>query len=332
MMLWLQFAACTSVIVFSGVRLSRYGDVIAEHTGMGRTWIGVALMASATSLPELITGISSVTIYDLPNIAAGDVLGSCVFNLVILAFVDIGRKAPPISAVAHQGQVLSAAFGVLLLAVATLHLLAPGAIPRVAWMGLSSIVLLVIYAVAMRLVFAFEKRRIAEYLGEVAEESAGAKVSAATAYRNFALHALIVMAAATYLPLLAGRIAEITGLGTTYVGSVLVAVSTSLPEVVVTREALKLGAVDLAVGNVLGSNLFNMAILALDDGFYFTGPLLTHISPAHALTSTAAMMMTAIMIISLTYRSRHRVLFFPWSSVGILIVYGVLSFLLFLTR
>jgi cation:H+ antiporter len=81
-MVWLQFLACTAVIVFAGTRLTEYSDVIAEKTGLGRTWIGVVLMASVTSLPELMTGISSVVIFDLPNIAAGDVLGSCMFNSV----------------------------------------------------------------------------------------------------------------------------------------------------------------------------------------------------------------------------------------------------------
>jgi len=83
--IWIQFAACTAIILYSGTRLSLYGDVIAEKSGLGRTWIGVILMASVTSLPELVTGISSVAIYNLPNIAAGDVLGSCMFNLLILA-------------------------------------------------------------------------------------------------------------------------------------------------------------------------------------------------------------------------------------------------------
>ena len=54
MILWLQFAVVAGVIVFAGSNLSRYGDVIAEKTGMGRTWVGVVLMASVTSLPELI--------------------------------------------------------------------------------------------------------------------------------------------------------------------------------------------------------------------------------------------------------------------------------------
>ena len=328
MLLAIQFALCTGLIVFSGVRLSRYGDAIAEMTGMGRTWVGVVLMAAATSLPELATGVSSVAVYNLPNIAAGDVLGSCVVNLVILAFLDFGRTASPISAVAHQGQVISGAFGIMLLVVACLGILTPMSIPSVGWFGLTAAASLLIYAVAMKLVFTYEKNRIAEYLEERAEQP-GKTYEPRSVYKNFAMHAAVVMASATYLPLVAAQIAEATGLGTTYVGSIFVAVTTSLPEVVVTREALKLGAVDLAVGNVLGSNLFNMAILAVDDVFYFRGPILAQISPAHALTAQAAIMMTAIVIVSLIYRSRRRVFYFPWSSLGIIGLYGIFLALLY---
>ena len=319
--------------MFSGSRLSRYGDAIAEMTGMGRTWVGVVLMAAATSLPELVTGISSVAVYDLPDIAAGDVFGSCVVNLVILAFLDIGRKASPISAVAHQGQVMAAAFGVLMLTMGAMTIIAPALMPQVAWVGLTSVIVLCVYAIAMRLVFTYEKRRIAEYLGERAEQPAhGRRHSARFVYGNFALHALIIMIAAAYLPLVAARIAALTGLGDTYVGTILVAAATSLPEVVVSREALKMGAVDLAVGNVLGSNLFNMAILSLDDVAYLRGPLLERVSMSHAVTALAAIIMTAIMIISLIYRSRQRVLYVPWSSLSILFVYGALVVLLYRGR
>lgn len=111
MVLWLGFLVCTPVIVYSGTRLLKYGAIIAEKTGLGRSWIGIVLMASVTSLPELMTGISSVTYADLPNIAVGDVLGSCVFNMLILALLDAIYKPMPISAKAHRGHVLSAAFG-----------------------------------------------------------------------------------------------------------------------------------------------------------------------------------------------------------------------------
>lgn len=149
MVIWLQFAGCTALIIFSGSRLSMYGDVIAEKTGMGQTWIGVVLMASVTSLPELITGISSVRIYNLPNIAAGDVLGSCMFNLLILAALDVGRRQAPISSIAHQGQVLTAAFGIVFLGLTGISILAANSIPTLGRISVSSFLLLGLYFVAM---------------------------------------------------------------------------------------------------------------------------------------------------------------------------------------
>src|SRR4030043_2326487 len=123
MLIWIAFIICTAVIVYSGTKLSRYGDIIAEKTGLGRAWIGLVLMASVTSLPELVTGISSVTYADVPNIAVGDILGSCAFNISILGFVDLIDRKKPIASRAHHGHVLSALFGILLLSVAWIGIL-----------------------------------------------------------------------------------------------------------------------------------------------------------------------------------------------------------------
>src|SRR4030067_334605 len=94
MQVWAAFVACSAVIVFTGVKLSRYGDVIAEKSGLGRTWVGIALMASITSLPELVNGASATAIFRLPDLAAGDIFGSCLFNLLILSFLDVGGGTP----------------------------------------------------------------------------------------------------------------------------------------------------------------------------------------------------------------------------------------------
>jgi len=167
--LWLQFAFVTAVIVFAGYYLSTYGDVIAEKTGMGRTWVGVILMASVTSLPELITGASSVVIFDLPNIAIGDVLGSCMFNILIIALLDVMSGPTPISAKAHQGQVLAAGFGVLLLGIAGIAISAGAGLPAIGWVGMYSVVFIATHIIAMRMVFLFEKKRIAELVHERVE-------------------------------------------------------------------------------------------------------------------------------------------------------------------
>jgi cation:H+ antiporter len=329
---WLAFFACTAVIVYSGTRLSDLGDVIAEKTGLGRTWVGVLLMASVTSLPELITGMSSVLVYNLPGIAVGDVVGSCMFNLLILAVLDVKRSRPPISSQAHQGQVLTAAFGILLLGWSSIGVLAAHRLPSFGWIGVDSIVLLLLYLMAMRIVFRYEKRRFAEHLTEAREEDRYADFPKMRAYKFFTLHAVLIAGAATYLPRVAEAIAVSTGLGDTFVGSIMVAISTSLPEIVVSRAALRIGAVDLAVGNILGSNLSNMAILSLDGLLYFNGPLFRHVPATNAITATAAMIMTAITAIALVYRSKKRAWFFSWESLGTCAIYALATFLLLVER
>ena len=331
MILWLEFAVCTVLILFAGVKLSKYGDVIAEKSGLGRTWIGVILMASVTSLPELVTGISSVTLYDLPNIAAGDVLGSCMFNVLILALLDFKRGAAPLSSQAHQGQVLTAAYGILLLAMVNIFILAGPRIPVIGWVGLYSIFFLLIYLGAMRMVFLYEKRKAQAATAVVVENSYG-HISAAKAGVMYALNAAVVVGAATWLPGLGEQLAEVTGLGRTFVGSIFIALSTSLPEVVVSFAALRMGAIDLAFGNLFGSNLFNIGILAVDDIFYTKAPLLSSISGSHAVTAGAAMAMTAIAIIGLTYQAGKKRLIFAWDSIGIMAVYALTTLLLYLLR
>ncbi len=321
MILWLQFTVVTGVIVFAGTNLSKYGDVIAEKTGMGRTWVGIILMASVTSLPELITGISSVAIFDLPNIAVGDVFGSCMFNLLILATMDALSGPTPISAKAHQGHVLAASFGVLMLGVAAISLNAGQSLPGFGWISPATFALILTYAVAMRMIFLFEKKRIVEFVQQKAEIARYDKISSKHAYVNYAANAVLVVGAASYLPHLGDQIAEATGLGRTFVGSIFIALTTSLPELVVSIGALRLDAIDLVFSNLLGSNLFNMAILALDDILYAKAPLLTTAAPGHIVTANGAMAMTAIAVIGLTYRVSKKRFLFAWDSLAIAMVY-----------
>ncbi|HWP23867.1 MAG TPA: sodium:calcium antiporter [Candidatus Binatia bacterium] len=321
MLLWLQFVMVTAIIVYAGSKLSVYGDVIAEKTGLGRTWVGVVMMATVTSLPELITGASSVALYDLPNIAIGNVLGACLFNLLIIALLDAVSGATPISAKAHQGQVLAAGFGTLMLGIAAIGAGAGRLFPAAGWVGVYSIALLLTYGIAMRVVFLFERKRVAELIRESAEAARYEKITLNKALLCYALDAALVIAAAAYLPHLADEIAVVTGLGQTFVGSIFVAIVTTLPELVVSVAAVKIDAADLMFGNVLGSNMFNVCILALDDLLYLKGPLLAEAATAHLVMANAAMAMTAVAIIGLTYRVSKKRLLFAWDSWSLLSIY-----------
>ncbi len=332
MFIWFAFIVCASVIVYAGTRLSRYGDIIAEKTGLGRTWIGVVLMASVTSLPELVTGISSVTYAGVPDIAVGDVLGSCVFNMLILAFLDAMHRPIPISSKAHHGHVLSAGFGILLLSLVAISLFINNRILPFGWIGPYSLFFIVIYLIAMRLVFFYEKRQITAFVKEIALELRYEEISMKTAIVNYSINAIFVIAAAVFLPKIGEGIAEQTGLGQTFVGNIFIAVSTSLPEVVVSVAAVKMGAIDLAIGNLLGSNIFNIFILALDDIFFPKGPLLSFASLNHIISALSAIAMTTVAIIGLTYRTEKKTLFLAWDSISIFMLYVINISLLYMLR
>lgn len=321
-MIWAQFVASAFVIVVAGVRLARYGDVLGEKSGLGRSWVGVVLLAATTSLPELFTGFGATALATLPDIALGDVLGSCMFNLLILSFMDAVHPEP-ITARAHQGHALSIAFGLVLVGVAGGGLVAGHRLPAIAWVGPSSLVLILLYFVAMRVIFAHEQQRRAREMQELAEELRYRETPLRVALVQYSLAAVAVVGAALWLPRLGATVALETGLGDAFVGSAFIAIATSLPEIVVSLAAVRIGAVDLGIGNVLGSNLFNLLILGLDDVFYRDGPLMSGAGASHSVSVLAVVVMNAIFLIGLTHRAMTKRFVVAWDTGTIAAVYVI---------
>ena len=332
MILWLAFIICTAAIIYSGSRLSRYGDIIAEKTGLGRTWVGLIMLASITSLPELITGLSSVIIINVPNIAIGDIMGSCVFNLLIYAALDAIYRPVPLSTKAHQGNILSAGFGILLLGIVAISFALGKHAGSLGWIGLYSLIIPVMYFTAIRLVFVYEKRQLSLYVKERAVELKYKDIPMKTALVSFCINGLIIVVAAVFLPKIGEGLALSTGLGKTFVGNVFIALSTSLPEVAVSISAVRMNAVDLAIGNLFGSNLFNLFILFIDDIFFIKGPILSHVETIHIIPALSAITMTSIAIIGLTYRASKKPIFLAWDAMGIILIYIVNLMSLYLMK
>lgn len=330
-MIWIQFLATALVIVVAGVHLARYGDVLGEKTGLGRSWVGVVLLAATTSLPELFTGFGATALAALPNIAVGDVLGSCMFNLLILSFMD-AIQPEPLSTRAHQGHALSIGFGLVLIGIAGFGLLAGSQLLAVGWIGLSSPALILVYFVSMRVIFTHEQHRRARETQEVAEELQYAAIPLRTAILHYTGAAVLVVGAALWLPRLGAELARQTGLGEAFVGSLFIAITTSLPEIAVSLAAVRIGAIDLGIGNVLGSNLFNLLILGLDDVFYRQGPLLAGADASHSVAIVAVVIMNALFLIGLTYRVMTKRFAVAWDTGAIAAVYVAAVSLAYLLR
>jgi cation:H+ antiporter len=336
MIVWGEFVLCVALILVSGSLLVRYGDLLAVRTGMGRTWVGLVLLATVTSLPELATGLSSVTVAAAPDLAVGDVLGSCIFNLMLIGLIDLFYPAGPILSKVEEGHSLAAGFGVLLIGIAAWGLVWGAHGPHGSMMpeyaiGLSTWVILPLYGVAMRMVFQFERKRMSQFVQAEARAFHAGDLSTRQIYSNVALHAGVIIVAGVWLPFVGTRIAETTGWGMTFIGNVLIAASTSLPEIVVSFAALRLAAPDLAIANLFGSNLFNIAVLGVDDLAYRRGPLLSHVSIYHLFSAITALMMTGICIAGLIYRADRKAWgVLGWDGIALLALYFLNAYLLFL--
>jgi len=329
--IWLSLAACLAVIGVAGVRLSRYGDIIAEKSGMSRGWVGLILLATVTSLPELVTGISAVTVANVPDIAVGDILGSCVFNLLIIVLLDFLYRKESIYTRARQGNVLAAGYGIALIGFVGFNLLLydAGTIPSIGHVGIYTPVILLLYLLAMRSLYRYEQAQVSEYVEDRVELYPDTSLKQAV--KGYVIAAVAVVAAGIWLPFIARDLAAVMAWEQSFVGTLFVAAITSAPEVVVTVAALRMGAVDLAIGNLFGSNLFNIAILAIDDLAYLPGPLLADVSLTHATSAFSAMMMSGLAVVGLVLRPTSRVLrSVSWISLMVLVVYLLNTLFLYL--
>jgi cation:H+ antiporter len=297
------FTGLALVIVIAGHYLAAFADVISERSGLGRTLTGIVLLATATSMPELAVDCSAALIGAV-DLAVGDLLGSSLMNLLILGMIDLthfskGRMLSPMAA-AHA---LSASMSILLTALVLLALLI-----RPEWtvfgLGPGAVIVFLAYLFGLRLVY-FDQRAAAQV-----DEYAGASPST-TLYRavlGFLAMTAVILLAAPALAYVADRLADETGLGGTFVGTTLVALTTSLPEIVTTLAAARMGAHNLAVGNILGSNSFNMALLLPVDAFY-RGNLLAVASATHAISAATIIIVSTVATMGLLYRAEKRLFF-----------------------
>lgn len=334
--IWAGFAGCLLLILYSGTRLSRYGEMIAVRTGLGGTWIGLGLVAAVTSLPELITGLSSVTVVDAPDLAVGDALGSCIFNLLILVMLDFAHRGESIYTRMRAGHNLSAAFGVIFLGVAAGSLMLQRTFSvGIGHVGVYTFIAIPLYALAIRSVFRFERREPPPHVEEM-QEAVKARgmppgLSLRHIYLRYAANALVIVGAGTALPVVGKALAATMGWEHTFVGTIFLAFATSVPEIVISMEAVRIGAVDLAIGNLLGSNLFDLLILGLDDIAYVQGRLFETASPQHLFTTITALTMTGIVAAGLSYRPRARLFrLVGWVSFGLLTLGLLNALVLFL--
>jgi len=329
-LVWFKFILCLAIILFAGTKLARYGDAISEKTGLGGVWIGVVLLAAITSMPELVTDMSAAVLVGIPDLAMGDLFGSCLFNLTLLALLDVLYRPAPVLSVASPRHKLSAVMGILLITIAGVSILAG---PRLSWLalgwvGVSSIIIIAVYFWGIRQIF----RRERQNHNKTVEVSANySEISLSTLWFRFALAAAAVIGAGMWISFIGEEIVLTYGWDASFVGTLFLAIGTSLPEFTVTIAALRLGAIDMAVADVLGSNMFDIVIIAIVDIFYIKGPILSLVSVANVIPIIGVIVMSLLVILGLRWRQQRKTfIFISWYGLALLILYIAATYGLFI--
>ena len=290
------FVASAVGVVYLGTRLAIYGDALASLTGWGRVFVGSLLIALATSLPELSTNVSAVRL-DPPNpeLAVGTVLGANMYNMlklsvVVLIFGGIRflqRVAPEQSYLIVMSMIIT---GVALIFGAVKMDLS-------FWqVGLSSLILIVLFVMGMRVVYVTRPEE-SDDRDEEPQEMTLRRV-----WVLFGIVSVGVVVAGFFLALSADKIAEEAGVASSTMGILAVSFVTSLPELSMAIAAGRIGAADLAVAGLYGSNIFNISILFYADFFYRDGILVNQTVPSHFIAGGIAI---GLMLAGLVLIRRH---------------------------
>ena len=308
-LLWLQLGGMAAVILIASQFLARSADTVAEKTGLGRSFVGVVMLATATSLPEMGTGISAIVLVDAPDLAAGDAFGSNLFNLMIIGLADLyWRNGPVLTAVKFTSVVVAAlGIGLIALGVGTIYIHTTTDAMSEWYISPVSVLMMVGFIAAMLLVYRHSQGAgpSGEAEGEV--HARYADQSLPKAFVIYFASAAVVVAAAVWLAMTGDELAHEMGWEASFMGTQFLAISTSLPEIATSYAALRLNAPDLAITNVLGSNVFNMGfVLFVDDLVYSQGVVWSNVSQVHILTGLIAILMTAVVIVGVLTRPRAK--------------------------
>jgi len=323
---WLVFLLSAAVIIAAAIKLAEYGDAIAYRTGLGQLFVGALLLAGATSAPELLTMISSIRQGHI-DLTAGDLFGSSMFNMLLLGVLDIAFHQTRILRRVALRHALTASLGTLLTGMAVFFILADVKW-MIGWINVDSLVMIAAYVIGVWLLRNNPVTGAAP-AAEPEKEAPGIP-SLRRAIVGFVAATAVLMLAVPWMVRSGSQIAQQSGLGDGFVGILLIATVTSLPELVAIISAMRLRAYDIAVGNLFGSNVFNMFALATADIVYTEGNFFEAINPAFALAGLLAMLLTTLGLIGNLAQVERRIWIVELDALLLILGYGLGMFLLYL--
>lgn len=326
------------IVIYSGVKLTKDGDELGRLLNLSRSWVGVVVLAMMTSLPELVVTVSAQWAANSPGIVLGNVCGSNLFNLFILAIIDFYEGPEALTSKVSKRMIKPALAGLAIMGVAVLGFLfgGSGEGPKTALSFLAawwpSVVIVLVYAL-----LALKPERKEEPIKEASAagtKGAGARSEETGSLRKTGLHfacfaLLLVVGGVILIKMAEALIKTPLHFGDTtiklqesMVASVGVAFVTSLPELVVCLTAVRMGALELALGNILGSNMFNMILLPVGQALRPFDAFWSKAEPTHGIILGVAMILCVVIATGIKHQAKKGLLRMGWDTIIVALLAG----------
>lgn len=319
------FVAAAAVIGYFGIRMTHVARSIAVQSGMGEAVMGAVFIGASTSLSGITASITAAHAGHA-ELAVSNSLGGIAAQTTFLAFADIAyRRANLEHAAATAENLMMTAF---LLTLLSIHLVAL-TIPDIAILAVhpASLILIGCYLFGIYLLGRTHEtpmwypRRTRETRSEKKQKRHFKHKELPALWLRFGVYSLFVAIAGWLLAKAGILIADTTGLGEGMVGGVFTAVSTSLPELVIAITAVRMGALTLALGDIVGGNAFDTLFIAFSDMAFREGPIYASLTNVEMFWLAITILMTAILMMGLLHRQRYGFANIGLESLMLIIIY-----------
>lgn len=315
-MIYLAYIITAVVVVYLSNKASEYVDLIDQKTSLSGAFIGGVMLSAVTSLPELFTSVSSTLLLNKPGLCIGNILGSNLFNIAVLALLMLAYyKALSGTDIARSHTIVSGAVTCMYLAI---FLNRYGILNfQFLTISITSIIIIVLYVVGV-------KYMSSENGGEAAEEEEEeSDLTLKQIIIRFAIASIGLIVLSIVITYITDLIAVRLNLGTGLAGALLLGIATSLPEVSSTFALFKRQNYNIAIGNIIGSNLFNFLILGIVDILYIGSGVYDFSDPKTVNLLVFGTIAMPLMLIMLLFKNKATQIICP---LGIIACY--LAFLL----
>jgi cation:H+ antiporter len=329
------FAGGAFFVWMAGARLAGYADEISRRSGLGEALMGLLLLAGVTSLPEIATSVTAASVGNAP-LAVNNLLGSIAMQVAVLAIGDLiyGKRALT-SVVPDPTVILQGSLNVCLLcAVAIAAIVGDHALGGAGWWT---------WGLAIGAFYSMHKLVEANdrepWIANAAKDELPGPgddhpmhVSHLGLGLRTALAAIVILLAGSLVALTGDAIAQQSGLGSSFMGYAFVAIATSLPEASTVFASMKRGLYTMAISDILGTNIINVALLFLVDLVAPEKAVMASVGEFAAVAAILGAAVTGLFMMGLAERRDRAFLRMGVDSIAVLATYFSGLVLLFTLR